>query len=140
MVVKQGLKSPQEEEEFHSTCCSQHPRHKSWSKMNGRSRKTHGGASSINKTGFLVKAISELLPKCKEHVNEAESPPFNVYPFKKPLLSAAGRPLREMPATNPLTGYRQLEQTSSSLSGPMCLALADGIDMSGAHTTSAPQH
>lgn len=41
------------------------------------------------KQAFWFKVISELLPKCKEHVNEAESPPFNVYPFKKPLLSPA---------------------------------------------------
>lgn len=102
--------------------------------------KCTGALLQSTKQAFWFKAISELLPKCKEHVNEAESPPFNVYPFKKPLLSAAGKPLREMPATNPLTGYHQLEQTSSSLSGPMCLALADGTDMSGAHTTSAPQH
>lgn len=91
------------------------------------------------KWGFRFKAIFELLPKCKEHVHEAESQPFHIHPSKKALPLAERRWFREMAAmTNFLTGY-QLKQTSSSLFSRIYQALSDGADLSqGLQSLSKP--
>lgn len=91
------------------------------------------------KWGFRSKAIFELLPKCKEHVREAESQPFNIHPSKKALPLAERRWFREMAAmTSFLTGY-QLKQTSSSLFSRIDQALSDGAHLSqGLQNLSKP--